>query len=196
MDNETTGYRNRKSDYFNPDNPSRTIILSGDIESDMVYDIIEKILFINEYDDENEETIKDYVRKPIKLIVNSFGGSVYDGFAIIGVIDNSKTPIHTYCYGSAMSMSLLIFVSGHMRYAHRLCTIMYHECLDQPNYEKLATLRENLDETKRIMQVYDEYLLSRTSLKRAQLEKSKQKKFDWYMDANLALNLGIADEII
>jgi ATP-dependent Clp protease protease subunit len=195
MDNDSN-YRYRKSDIFNPDNPSRTIILSGDIESEMVHDIIEKILYINEYDEDNEETIKDYVRKPIKLIINSFGGSVYDGFAIIGVIENSKTPIHTYCYGSAMSMSLLIFVSGHFRYAHRLCTIMYHECLDQPNYDKLATLRENIDETRRIMEVYDEHLLSKTMLKRTQLEKSKQKKFDWYMNADMALKLGIADEII
>lgn len=195
MDNESN-YRYRKSDIFNPDNPSRAIILSGDIESDMVHDIIEKIIYINEFDDENEETIKDYVRKPIKLIINSFGGSVYDGFAIIGVIENSKTPIHTYCYGSAMSMSLLIFVSGHFRYVHRLATIMYHECLDQPNYDKLATLRENIEETKRIMQVYDEHLLSKTLLKRAQLEKSKSKKFDWYMNADTALKLGIADEII
>lgn len=195
MDSESN-YRYRKSEIFNPDNPSRTIILSGDIESEMVHDIIEKILYINEFDDENEETIKDYDRRPIKLIINSFGGSVYDGFAIIGVMENSKTPVHTYCYGSAMSMSLLIFVSGHFRYVHRLSTIMYHECLDQPNYDKLATLRENIEETKRIMQVYDEHLLSKTVLKRAQLEKSKSKKFDWYMNADMALKLGIADEII
>jgi hypothetical protein len=73
---------------------------------------------------------------------------------------------------------------------------MYHECLDQPNYDKLATLSENIEETKRIMQVYDEHLLSKTMLKRAQLEKSKSKKFDWYMNADTALKLGIADETI
>lgn len=196
MDNETTGYRGRKSDYFNPDNPSRTIILSSDIDGDTVYDIIERICYINDYDDDNEDTIKDYSRKPIKLIVNSFGGSVYDGFALIGVMENSKTPVHTYCYGSAMSMALLIFVSGHARFAHRLCTFMYHECLDQPIYDKLTTLRENIEETKRIMQVYDEHLISKTLLKRSQLEKSKKAKFDWYMNPDTALKLAITDEII
>jgi len=193
----TSSYeRSRKFNYFNPDNPSRTIILSADVDNDSVCDIMEHIFYINEYDDENEETVKDYVRKPIKLIVNSFGGSVYDGFALIGVMENSKTPIHTYCYGSAMSMGLLIFVSGHYRVANRLVTFMYHECLDQPIYDKLTTLRENMNETKRIMDVYDKQLLSKSTLRRKQLDDSKKSKFDWYMTPEQGQKFGFVDEII
>lgn len=186
----------RNYDYFNPDNPSRTIILSGYVDEDSAYDLIELISLINDFDDENEESIKEYVRRPIKLIVNSFGGSVYDGFAIIAAIEGSKTPVHTYCYGSAMSMAFLIFVSGHYRYIHRLATLMYHECMDEPIMDKLTTLRENMDETKRIMDVYDKHLLSKTTLKKKQLEDTKKGKFDWYISPEIGLKYCIADEIV
>ena len=168
MNMESKNQRRAKSYYFDKENPSRTIILCGEVDDNTVYDLMEMICDINEYDDENEDNVRDYERKPIKMIVNSFGGSVYDGFALIGVMENSKTPIHTYCYGSAMSMALLILVSGHKRFGHRLATFMYHECLDNPPYDKLTTLKENLEETKRIMKVYDDQLLSKTKLKRKQ----------------------------
>lgn len=196
MNMESKNQRRAKSYYFDKENPSRTIILCGEVDDNTVYDLMEMICDINEYDDENEDNVRDYERKPIKMIVNSFGGSVYDGFALIGVMENSKTPIHTYCYGSAMSMALLILVSGHKRFGHRLATFMYHECLDSPAYDKLATLKENLEETKRVMKVYDDQLLSKTKLKRKQIEDTKRIKLDWYMSPEEALTYKVIDQII
>jgi len=185
-----------KSHRLDKENLSRTLILSGEVDESTVSEIMQDICDINEIDDENEDNIVEYDRAPIKLIVNSMGGSVYDGFALIGVIEKSKTPVHTYCYGSAMSMALLILVSGHQRFGHKLSTFMYHECLDQLPYEKLSTLNENLQETKRIMKVYDDYLISKTSLKRKQLDDSKKVKFDWYMSPEEALQYKLIDEIV
>ena len=185
-----------KSNRLDKENLSRTLILSGEVDETTVTEIMQDICDINEIDNENEDNVVEYERAPIKLIVNSMGGSVYDGFALIGVIEKSKTPVHTYCYGSAMSMALLILVSGHQRFGHKLSTFMYHECLDQLPYEKLSTLNENLQETKRIMKVYDDYLISKTSLKRKQLDDSKKVKFDWYMSPEEALQYKLIDEII
>jgi ATP-dependent Clp protease protease subunit len=182
--------------YFDKENPTRSVILSGEVDETSVFDIIQFICDINEFDDENEENIVDYERKPIKLIINSFGGSVYDGFALIGVIEKSETPIHTYCFGSAMSMSLLIFVSGHKRFAHRLSTFMYHECLDSLPYDKLSILKENLEETNRIMEVYDTFLIEKTTIKKKQLLAVRTAKKDWYFDVNEALKNKVTDIII
>jgi ATP-dependent Clp protease protease subunit len=178
------------------ENLSRTLVLSGEIDEESVAELIQDISDINDFDDDQESNIVDYERNPIKLIVNSMGGSVYDGFALIGVIEKSKTLIHTYCYGSAMSMALLILVSGHRRFGHKLSTYMYHECLDQLPYDKLSTLNENLQETNRIMKVYDDYLISKTSMKRKQLDDSKKVKYDWYFSPEDALQYKIIDEII
>jgi hypothetical protein len=65
-----------------------------------VKDAIQTISFINEIDNGKEEV------EPIKLIINSLGGNILDGFALIGVIENSFVPVYTYGYGSIMSMAL------------------------------------------------------------------------------------------
>ena len=72
-----------KSNIDVKDNNSRNIVLSSDITASSVADIIESILDINTLDDELSEDLQDYHREPIRLVVNSFGGSVYDGFALI-----------------------------------------------------------------------------------------------------------------
>jgi ATP-dependent Clp protease protease subunit len=53
---------------------------------------MDSILEINEDDSEKEEIYKDWERTPIKLFINSYGGSVYDGLALIDVIKNRKNP--------------------------------------------------------------------------------------------------------
>ena len=71
--------------------PSRTLVLSGEVEEESVAELIQDISDINDFDDDQESNIVDYERTPIKLVVNSMGGSVYDGFALIGVIEKSLT---------------------------------------------------------------------------------------------------------
>lgn len=178
------------------DNLSRTIILSGEVNHENVADMIQTICDINDEDDSSEESVVGYERKPIRIIINSPGGTIYDGFGLIGVIETSKTPVHTICYGHAMSMALLILVSGHKRFGHSLATYMYHECLDTPVQEKLSTLKENLEETARIMAQYDDYLISKTAIKRKQLDTIKRTKLDWYISSEEALRYKFIDEII
>ncbi len=119
---------------YNPNNKIfRTIVLSGDIDESSVKDAIQTISFINEIDDGKDEV------DPIKLIINSLGGNILDGFALIGVIENSYVPVYTYGYGSIMSMALPILVAGDKRFGHPLATFMYHECLDSVPYDKMST---------------------------------------------------------
>ncbi len=147
---------------YNPNSKIfRTIVLSGEIDESSVKDAIQTISFINEIDDGKE------VVEPIKLIINSLGGNILDGFALIGVIENSFVPVYTYGYGSIMSMALPILVAGDKRFGHPLATFMYHECLDSVPYDKMSIIKENIEETDRLMDMYDDYLISRTTLTQA-----------------------------
>src|SRR5574343_640520 len=49
----------------------------------------------------------------VTLFINSEGGSVTDGFAIIDVMETSQMPITTIGMGLIASMGLLIFSAGH-----------------------------------------------------------------------------------
>jgi ATP-dependent protease ClpP protease subunit len=176
---------------YNPNSKIfRTIVLSGEINESSVKDAIQTISFINEIDSGKDEV------EPIKLIINSLGGNILDGFALIGVIENSFVPVYTYGYGSIMSMALPILVAGDKRFGHPLATFMYHECLDSVPYDKMSIIKENIEETDRLMDMYDEYLTSRTSLTQKQLNKVKNKKTDWYFGSDEALSYNIINEVI
>jgi ATP-dependent Clp protease protease subunit len=169
----------------------RNLVLSGEISEESAKEIIQHINDINEDDFGKEE------RSPIQLKINSIGGSMYDGFAIIGAIESSETPVYTYGYGAIMSMALPILVSGVKRFAHPLTTFMYHECLDTfGHYEKVSILKENLEESERVMEMYDDHILSKTSFTKKQLDKVKKGKFDWYFDINEAIKYKVIDQVI
>lgn len=74
----------------------------------LVTDIVHHIIQYNR-DDENIPTEN---RKPIKLYVNSPGGDIYEGFALVDAIQLSKTPIYTYNVGTCASMAFLIYIAG------------------------------------------------------------------------------------
>lgn len=170
----------------------RNLVLSGEISEESAKDIIQHINDINEDDNGPAEE-----RIPIQLKINSIGGSMYDGFAIIGAIESSVTPVYTCGYGAIMSMALPILVSGHKRFAHRLTSFMYHECLDTFGYyEKVSILKENLEEAERVMDMYDNYIFSKTSFTKKQLDKIKKGKYDWYFDVDEALEYKVIDQII
>lgn len=169
----------------------RTYTLSGEIDENTSKNVIDFISMVNDID----STINPPNRKPINIILNSMGGTIYDGFAIIGAIEQSQTPVHITCLGSAMSMALAILASGHYKIGHSLSSYMYHECLDDVSYEKMSVIKENLDEGNRLMEMYDDYILSKTKLTRRKLNKVKKNKFDWYFGADEALEYGLIDEI-
>ena len=51
-------------------------------------------------------------QKFIQMIINSPGGYLTDGFAIIDTMKWSEIPIHTYAIGEACSAAFLIFIAG------------------------------------------------------------------------------------
>ena len=173
----------------------RILILGEDVDQGSVKDLIKSIYDINLDDEEKECTYQEYDRTPIHLILNTFGGSVYDGLGLIGAIELSTTPVVVTCLGSAMSMGLYILASGHHRRAHHLSTVMYHE-MAIGAWDKLEGIKKDMAEAKRLEEMCDGILFKRTHLKPKDLQVHKERKGDWYFSAADALKYGIIDEII
>lgn len=169
--------------------PLSRIMTLGDIETDIVNELIHSIYEIN------EEDVKKQTADPIKLIINSAGGEIYSGLALIDVINTSLTPIHTICHGSAMSMGLIVFAAGHHRTASPNATFMYHEAMYGLE-GKTAYHRQEMKEANRIDKICDEYLLSRTKLTQKLLDNVKNTQAEWYFDAKTALKYNVVNEIL
>jgi ATP-dependent Clp protease protease subunit len=169
--------------------PAGRILSLGDIDGDAVNELIEIIYEIN------EEDAKKTQKEPIKLIINSFGGELYSGLALVDVIDNSLTPIHTICHGSAMSMALVVFAAGHKRFASKYATFMYHEA----SYEtdgKVLHHKQEIKEADRTDKICDTYFLSKTKFNAKQLKDIRDKRSEWYFDVKIAHKYGLVDEIL
>ena len=98
-----------------------------------LYDIIEGtgssidgyIRFWNQYDESHNIPIEE--RKPIKIYINSCGGSLTETFTIIDAIKSSKTPVWTIAAGCAYSGGFFTFICGHKRFAYPHASFLFHE---------------------------------------------------------------------
>jgi len=181
-----------KPRFMKKSSPSHRIISLGDINDENTNEIIQFICEANHVD-EGKDIDK---REPVKLIINSYGGDIYRGLGVVDAIMFSTTPVHTVCYGSALSMGFVIMTAGHHRSASKNSTFMYHELMWSLHDSNLSTHRNEVKEGKRIMDVYDSIVLERTNLTKEQLDIVKLEHKDWYMTADEAKNYGIIDEII
>lgn len=174
---------------------TRTIYVNGEITSDLIEESVLAIRDINMYDDNQEKHLKNYKREPITVIVDTYGGSVYDGLGLVNVISSSKTPVHTYCYSKAMSMGLLIFVSGHKRFIHENATLMFH----QLSTVIMGTNQDVVDEQSRVNKLNKKLMKivrKRTSITKEQMNKKNIFKKDWFISGKKAVKLNAADELI
>lgn len=178
---------------------SRTIWFTNEFYPDTVATAIQQIQQINNSDDSRERKAisegQSYVRHPIKIYVSSYGGSVYDGLGLIGLIRASKTPIHTYAIGKVMSMGFVLAVSGHKRFAYPYTSFMVHS-LSAFHWGKFSELKESVLEDERLQTLLDNIILNRTTIDSDRLNEVHVKKLDWYFDATDALTLGCVDEIL
>jgi ATP-dependent Clp protease protease subunit len=174
---------------------NRVLFLGEEIDQDSVKEIIKSIYEFNMEDEQSEAIFSDYERQPIHLILNTYGGSVYDGMGLIGAIDISRTAVIVTCIGSAMSMGLLILASGHYRRIHSYSTAMYHQ-ISSVSYDKLEGIKKDIQEIERLEKVFDSILLKKTKLQVEDLLKHKQTKSEWYITPKEALKFGIVDEIL
>lgn len=174
----------------------RKIFLTGEIDQDTVKDVVDAINLINHYDEQKASRTRrgEIERIPIQLIINSIGGSIYDGFAIAAAMDASETPVHTAIWGQAMSMGFIIALCGEYRTMHKYATIMYHE-LSSTFSEKLEEQKRNIVEMVRLQKMLDNIVLKKTKLKKAKLDDIKKIAADLYISADQAKEFGIAHKI-
>ena len=90
----------------------RKLFINDEIDGVVIDTIVYQIMRFNAQD--KGKSIED--RLPIKLYINSIGGSVPDGYGLIDAILTSKTPVYTINQAMCASMGFLIFIAGDKRY--------------------------------------------------------------------------------
>ena len=158
----------------------RTLMIGNKIDQCTTRDIVSKIVQFNADD------VNAVDRKPIRILINSNGGVVYDGFAIINAILSSKTHVITENIGQASSMAFPIFLAGHKRLVHPHSVFMYHG-LAWGSYTDVANLERTTDELKRLTKMMDNIIINNTSITQDRLDEVKKLRIDWYIRAEEAV---------
>jgi len=176
-------------------NDSRILYLNGDVEDTNISQVCKDLLNIIEEDKKGLEKFRDYKLLPIKLYVQSYGGSINDMWALIDIIESSTTPIITYCSGYCMSAAALIFLAGHYRCMYKHSSIMFHQMF-------VATFGKIMDfnlEQKQFDNMHRDmikYIKKHTKLTKKFFHKMVDMKRDMYLDAKQCLKHGVCDSII
>ena len=174
---------------------NRNLFLNGEIDSFTIQPIIQNILAINEEDEMLEKKYTNVQRTPIKLFINSSGGNVYDGFALVDVIRNSSTPVHTIAVGSAMSMGLLIYAVGHKRYVGDYATLMFHD-VSSAIVDKLEGMKDRMEELRKIQAMICTIVTNHSTIPLNTLAVKLNQREDWYISAQEAIEYKLADEYL
>lgn len=163
----------------------RIIYLTGEVNDAMALNFAQQATYMNAQD----------AQAPIKVFIDSCGGSVQDGLTIYDIIQSSPAPMTLYCLGKAYSMGAVLFASGrHGRYVLPHSRIMIHEPLLQSGVggktSSIQTMAESMLRTKRQLA---EIIAEHTGQPLKKLDK--MLKEDTFFDAQEAVDFGLADGI-
>lgn len=177
----------------------RDLFFNKQVDQNSIGELTQKIIEINDDDDHLRKLYSvynlEYMPKPIKIFLDSYGGSVYQCFGLLSVIERSKTPIHTIVTGCAMSAGFMILICGHKRFAHKLSTPLYHQ-VSSGATGTAKEIEEKVVEIKRLQEQLESVVREKTNISKKKLKDIFDIQKDWYMTAEEALELNVVDEIL
>lgn len=163
----------------------RIIFLGGPIDDHMANLVIAQLLYLDHTDP----------KKDISLYINSPGGSVTAGLAIIDTMNFIKSDVSTICVGIAASMGALILSSGTKgkRFTLPNSEVMIHQVMGGAEGQA-SDIAINAKHILRTKDTLNKILAQNTGKKIDQVEKDSDR--DYWMTSDEAKKYGIIDEII
>ena len=118
---EQTARGERAYDIYSRLLKDRIIMLSGEVNDQMANSIIAQLLFLDAQDN----------TKDIYMYINSPGGVITSGMAIVDTMNFIKSPVSTIATGMAASMASIILAEGEKgkRFALPHATVLIHQPL-------------------------------------------------------------------
>ena len=163
---------------------NRIIFLNGEIDDDVSSLIISQLLYLDSIN-----------HADIYLYINSPGGSVTSGLAIIDTMNYIQSDVSTLAIGMCASMGAVILASGtkekRLSLAHS--QIMIHQVLGgaQGRASDIKIQAERILEMKKDI---NKLLASLTGKSISRINKDTEK--DYYMNPEAAIKYGIIDKIV
>ena len=182
---EKTGSGERAYDIYSRLLKDRIVFVSGEIEDNMANAIVAELLFLQAEDP----------KKEISMYINSPGGSVTAGLAILDTMKMVKCPVATYCVGQAASMGAVLLAAGEKgrRRALPNARIMIHQPWGGAQ-GKATDIEITAKEIMRLKDVLNRILAEASG--RTLEEVTRDTDRDYFMSVAGAANWGIIDSVL
>ena len=181
---EKSQFGERAYDIYSRLLKERIIFLGGPIDDDVANLVIAQLLFL-----ESEDPKKD-----ISLYVNSPGGSVTAGLAILDTMNHVKPHVSTVCVGIAASAAAVILSAGEKgkRYVLPNSEVMIHQPWGgaEGQATDIEITAKHIIATRERL---NKMLAKNTGQKLEKIEKDVER--DYYMTADEAKKYGIVDKV-
>lgn len=182
IDKEQNG--ERSYDIFSRLLKDRIIILSGEIDDTLANIIVSELLYLDSLN-----------QNDISLYINSPGGSITSGMAIMDTMNFIKSDVITICLGMSASMAAFLLSCGTKgkRYILPNAEVMIHQPLGgvQGQATEIKIVAERILSLKKKL---NEILSKNTNKPLEQIEIDTER--DHFLSAKEALEYGIVDKII
>jgi ATP-dependent Clp protease protease subunit len=185
---EQTSKGERSYDIYSRLLKDRIIMLSEDVNSASANVIIAEMLFLESEDPDKE----------IHFYINSPGGSIVDGMAIVDTMNYIKCPVSTICVGMAASMGSVLLACGEKgkRFATPNSEILIHQPLiGGGGLSGQATdIKIHADHLVKTREKMNQLLSEKTGQPIEKIWEDTER--DNYMTAEEALKYGLIDGIL
>ncbi|MCI1290280.1 MAG: ATP-dependent Clp endopeptidase proteolytic subunit ClpP [Lactobacillus sp.] len=163
----------------------RIIMLSGEVNDQMANSIIAQLLFLDAQDN----------TKDISLYINSPGGVITSGMAIVDTMNFIKSDVSTIATGMAASMASIILTSGAKgkRYALPHSTVLIHQPLGgaQGQATEIEIAAREIGKTRKMI---NNIIHQTTGQPLDKIQQDTER--DNYMTAEKAKDYGLIDKIM
>lgn len=130
--------------------------------------------------------------KPITLVIDSPGGSVYDGLRLYNAMKTSKSHIHTVVNGMAASMGAIILIAGDSREATPESRVLIHQ-VSAGTGGKTYDMEQDLNHINTLQDDLYEIIAENTGLSMQDVRRISMS--DVFYDAEESLRLGFIDKL-
>jgi len=190
-----TGYINKYKNQY-----------SDEVSNSNIFDKLlnERIIFLGDIDEYSSDIVKanllylDSISDDdISIYINSGGGSVYDGFGILDVMEYINSDIITVNTGLAASMAAVILCSGSpgKRKALKRSRTMIHQPMGgTPNWSQASDVEIEAKEINSIKKEIYKIISEKTGQLYDKVYKDGDR--DYWMTAQDAKKYGMIDDIV
>lgn len=164
------------------------------IDSEITGDTLELVQYILRWNREDKDKSSEE-RTPIKIFIDSPGGSLDAAKTLIEIFNISKTPIYAFAFGTCASAASMIFLAGHKRFALPNTTFIFHK-------GSVSGVGGDFQQVQSFMKDYEQQIQELVSFYKKNTKYSpetieeKLNQGDWYVKISEALENGVVDEII